>query len=106
MARMTLIGVAALLLLSGEALWEGSFEDGIAARQRGSNPEAIKRFRAGAIQGDARAQAMLGVMYYNGDGTAQNFAEAAKWLQLSAAQGIRSAQFLLGRSYRMGNGMA
>ena len=50
------------------------------------NPEAVKWYRQAAAQGNARAQFNLGVLYVEGLGVAQNYAEAAKWFRLAAAQ--------------------
>ena len=60
----------------------------------------------GYAQGDARAQYNLGVMYGNGQGVAQNYAEALKWYKLAAAQGDARAQFNLALMYDKGQGVA
>jgi TPR repeat protein len=38
------------------------------------------------------AQYNLGIMYENGEGVVQDYAEAHKWLNLAAAQGNKDAQ--------------
>ena len=43
--------------------------------------------RKAAEQGDASAQLMLGLMYYNGIGVTQDLFEAAFWLRRAAEQG-------------------
>ena len=45
-----------------------------------------------ADQGDADAQKNLDVLYEQGQGVAQDFAEAAKWLRKAADQGYAAAQ--------------
>ena len=41
------------------------------------------------------AQSILGAMYYNGHGVAQDYAEAVKWFRLAANQGDANAQTIL-----------
>ncbi len=57
-----------------------------------------------AEQGDASAQILLGVMYANGEGVPQDYAEAARWYRLAADQGLAAAQLNLGVKYRNGEG--
>ena len=59
--------------------------------------EALKWFRLGANQGDARAQFYLGATYAN--------AEALKWFRLAADQGDARAQYYLGAMYANGQGV-
>lgn len=49
--------------------------------------ESVKWYIKAAEQGNAKAQGRLGHMYFTGDGVAQNFEEAVKWLTMAAAQG-------------------
>ena len=58
-----------------------------------------------AEQGDANAQFILGNMYSNGEGVAENDAEAAKWYRRAADQGDAMAQYNLGSMYRRGEGV-
>ena len=53
-------------------------------------------------QGDAGAQCDLGQCYYEGNGVAQDHAEAAKWFRLAAEQGHADAQCNLGTMYSRG----
>ena len=46
-----------------------------------------------AEQGNADAQYNLGVMYYNGRGVRQDYAEAVKWYRQAAEQGYPQAQY-------------
>ncbi|MDY6336004.1 MAG: tetratricopeptide repeat protein [Succinivibrionaceae bacterium] len=50
------------------------------------------------------AQYYLGFMYFNGQGVAQNYDEAARHLLQAAQQGHAEAQNLLGRAYFRGQG--
>ncbi|MDH4283915.1 MAG: SEL1-like repeat protein [Gallionellaceae bacterium] len=58
-----------------------------------------------AAKGDVVAQLNLGLMYFKGEGTIQNFLEAAKWLQRPAEQGYADAQYALGEVYTTGIGL-
>ena len=52
-----------------------------------------------ADQGHREAQYNLGVLYYNGDGVARDYAEAEDWFLRAAANGDVASQFALGRMY-------
>ena len=54
--------------------------------------EAVKWYRKGAEQGDAKAQSTLGVCYERGDGVAKYEVEAYKWDRLAATQGDTKAK--------------
>ena len=111
MKRHHLRQIRAMLLVSAIAVaitgaaFAGPFDDGLAAAQRGDYPTALQLWRALADRGDADAQYNLGVMYNNGDGVPQNYAEALKWHRKAAAQGNGNAQFNLGRMYDYGQGL-
>ena len=59
-----------------------------------------------AEQGDAKSQFKLGMMYDEGQGMAQDYAEAMKWFRKAAEQGDVSAQIYLGLMYSGGLGVA
>ena len=54
--------------------------------------EAVRWYLQAASQGDARAQANLGIMYANGRGVEQDRVEARRWLEQAIAQGSANAQ--------------
>jgi hypothetical protein len=56
----------------------------------------------GALEKDPLSQAVLGRMYYFGDGVAKNPKEAERWLKLSAGQGNTYAMSFLGGMYFRG----
>ncbi len=58
-----------------------------------------------AQQGDANAQAMLGLMYAAGSSVPQDDAEAVKWYRRAAEQGHAGGQTMLGMSYAEGSGL-
>ena len=68
--------------------------------------EEVMGIRGEAKQGNAEAQAKLGVLYYYGKGVPQNYFEAAKWYQRAADQGQVEAQSLLGSMYHAGEGVS
>ena len=62
--------------------------------------------RAAAEQGDATAQNNLGEMYKQGEGVAQDDAEAVAWFRKAADQGLAQGQKNLGVMYMAGRGVA
>ena len=65
----------------------------------------MDQIRKSAEQGDAKAQFMLGGIYYSGQGVTQDYGEAMKWYLKAADQGNADAQFLLGVIYFNGQGV-
>jgi TPR repeat protein len=64
--------------------------------------EESKALIVKAEEGDAEAQATLGVMYETGEGAPKDNEEAMKWFHKAAEQGHVNAQFLLGVIYYRG----
>ena len=97
----TVVGLAAwlwglfgaLLILLGVA---GPLESGAAAYQKGVYAAAIGYWRPLANEGNADAQASLGMMYLKGQGVAQDDAQAVAWLHKAADNGHAGAQNNLG----------
>ena len=58
-----------------------------------------------AETGNAEAQFLLGVIYYEGENTTRDFEEAIRWYQAAAEQGHASAQHNLGCMYANGTGV-
>lgn len=81
----------------------GPLEDANAAFSRGDYLTALRVVRPLAGQGNARAQSLLGTMYENGEGVAQDLAEAVKWLRKAAEGGEVTAQDYLGVLYATGD---
>ncbi len=94
-----------VLLLTAAQAFAG-FDEGLAAAKAGNFKTALAEWRPLADQGNASAQYNLGVMYSNGEGVSQDFAEAAKWYRKAADQGNGSAQFKLGFMYDVGQGIS
>ena len=58
-----------------------------------------------AERGNAQAQFNLGMMYENGQGVRQDYAEALRWYRKAAEQGYAKAQYNLGLMYANGHGV-
>ena len=59
----------------------------------------------GAKQGNPFEQFNLGLMYYKGRGTAQDYTKAVNWWRRAAEQGFTEALNNLGMSYGNGDGV-
>ena len=64
----------------------GPLEDGQTAYQRGDYAAAIGYWRPLAEEGHATAHGNLGVMYANGQGVPQDYAQAHMWFNLAASR--------------------
>ncbi len=103
----TLVLFLMLLMLSfSHAAIADDVEDGVASAEKGDFAAALQLLKPLAEQGDAQAQFNLGLMYFNGNGVAQDYKTAVKWYTLAAAQGVASAQYNLGLMFEEGNGVA
>ena len=67
---------------------------------------ALAQYRLAAAQGYDEAQNSLGSMYSEGDGVAQDRAEALRWYKLAAAQGLGIALNNVGMYYEEGLSVA
>ena len=72
---------------------------------QGSEPLDYTAVRAKAEEGEALSQAMLGIMYSDGEGVPQDYVEAVKWYRKAADQGHVGAQGKLGAMYHFGQGV-
>ena len=84
---------------------EQTFDEAVAAYERGDYDTAMQGFRVHAEQGNAEAQLNLGVMYANSLGVPEDDAEAVRWYRLAADQGLAGAQLNLGLMYAKGEGV-
>lgn len=82
-----------------------TFEDGIAAYNRGDYAAALSAWRELAQAGHVDAQINLGFMYEHGQGAGRDAVEAVKWYRAAAEGGSVTAQYNLGVMYYSGNGM-
>lgn len=98
--------LAGLLLATSVSIAAADGAAGIAAYERGDFPTALSEFAPLAEQGNAGAQTMLGILYLQGQGVAQDLALAARWLREAAAQGNAQAQYRLALMHLAGDGVA
>ena len=61
--------------------------------------------RTAAEQGDAKAQVIVGILFYHGYGVPKDYVQAASWFHLAADQGAAEAQTTLGFMYYDGRGV-
>jgi len=67
--------------------------------------KAAEWYEKAALQGHAKAQAGLGMLYVNGEGVPKDYVKGVDWLQKASAQGNADAQLNLGWLYRDGKGI-
>ena len=104
--RRGIVALALLATLPGAPVAEGqTFDEAVAAYDRGDYATAVRGFLVHAEQGDATAQYKLGVMYDKGEGVLKDEAEAVRWYRLAAEQGYADAQNNLGVMYDKGEGV-
>jgi uncharacterized protein len=96
-------GLLALALFGVAAA--GPLEESRTALESGDYAEVLRLLRPLANQGNATAQAQLGVMYANGQGVPHNDAQALVWFRKAAEQGNAIAQASLGAMYAGGRGV-
>ena len=83
--RRGIVALALLATLPGAPVAVGqTFDEAVAAYDRGDYATAVQGFLVHAEQGDAAAQFNLGVMYNNGRGVLKDEAEAVRWYRLAA----------------------
>ena len=76
-----------------------------AAYQNSDYAKVLRLARPLAVEGDARAQSMLGLVYYRGRGVQQDHSEAMKWFRSAADKGDVAAHFYLGLMFAEGQGV-
>ena len=67
-----------------------------------SDVEAVRWYRKAAVQGNATAQAMLGIIFLNGRGVPKDLAKSHKYLSLAAANGLKEAKEILRAAFPNG----
>jgi uncharacterized protein len=98
--QQAVVGVAQTLGLARETA-DAAYH----AYQEGRYPAALRLARPLADQGDARAQSLLGLIYYHGQGVQKDFAAAATWFRKAADQDDATAQSHLGLMFFQGQGV-
>jgi TPR repeat protein len=94
-----------MLVSAATPSWPSSLSDGASAFGRGDYVIAFRKLRPLAERGSADAQAILALMYQQGNGVAQDAVMAAHWYLAAAEQGHVGAQYQLGLLYDKGQGV-
>jgi TPR repeat protein len=100
-----LVLAVALLIGTVPVATAQDFDKGLEAAQSGDFQTALQEWSFLANNGDASAQANLGLLYENGDGVTQDYAQAVSWYRMAAQQGDADGQVWLGKMYFNGNGV-
>jgi hypothetical protein len=95
------IGFAQILGFAREA---ANADAAYAAYQERKYETALRLARPLAEEGDARAQSVLGLLYYGGHGVPQDDAEALNWFRRAADQDDVVAELNLGVMFSEGRG--
>lgn len=67
--------------------------------------QSLTQLRNSSAEGNRKAQNLLALRYFKGDGVPQNSTKAACLFTLAAKQGLKKAQFNLGYMYHNGIGV-
>jgi TPR repeat protein len=94
------MGVPPAQRAEAEQLWQRAAE----LLNRDDPRDAMPVLYRGALLGDQRAEATLGIRYQDGDGVSADDHAAAYWFGLAAAQGHRASQYALAGMYLEGEG--
>ena len=87
------------------SLRAASFEEGLDAFNSGDFSHAFSVWSRLSREGDAKAQASLGFMYYAGKGVRRDDHQSLYWFRQAAEAGQPTAQFFLGLQYFFGRGV-
>lgn len=101
----TTVSVAVLVFAIGGSALAGAYDDALAAKGIGDYANALKLLKPLAVQGDARSQFQLSLLFGHGQGVPVDLRESLKWLRLAATRGNASAQSNLGAAYSRGLGV-
>lgn len=101
----TVLMVFVLGLWTAPAAWADAFEDGVMAYDQGRYGQAKVHFEKLIESGHSGAEAMLGIMYFNGHGVRKDRFIAAIWFYKGARRGNASAQLAYGSLYFNGIGV-
>ena len=97
LSRVVLVALAPLVV--SVVLVRADLKDGKRAYEEGDYVTALKELRPLAEQGNADAQALLGLMYQLGRGIPSDIVQAEKWYKAAAAKGNAQAECQLGSMY-------
>jgi TPR repeat protein len=100
-----LILIVLLGVLSATPARADPFENGLTAYNAGDYGAAFASWWPLARNGDAKAQASLGFLYYAGKGVRRDDQQSLRWFKSAAEAGQPTAQFFLGLHYYYGRGV-
>ena len=98
------VGVSVLIALAPAAA-SADLVDGLAAYDQGNYQAALAEWTPLAEDGDATAQALLGLLYRGVPGLPADAAVSARWYEAAAEQGHAHAQYNIGLAYLSGYGV-
>jgi uncharacterized protein len=98
------IGIVMFAQVSTQA-FAGAFENALDAFNAADYAQAYAIWWRLAKEGDAKAQASLGFMYYSGKGVRRDDEQSLYWFRRAADAGQPTAQFFLGMQYFYGRGV-
>jgi len=97
------LAILLCLALAGPALAQNnSYEEAVSSYEDKDYKEAFTIAEAAAKKGDARAMAMLGVLYQKGLGVTADLNKAVDWYADAAEKDNLGAQYSLGEIYLSG----
>ena len=99
------VGIAVLGTLIATGFFFDRLEKGNAAYRAEDYKQALIWYSKAADQGNAEAQAMVGILYARGLGVERNDAQALQWFFKAANHGSARALSLLGDMYSGGRGV-
>ena len=82
--------------------WSADFQKGWNAFNSDDYRTALQEWEPLAEAGNAKAQFLLGAMYYDGQGVLRDYTKAAYWYKLAAEQGVALAEHALGAMFEKG----
>lgn len=100
--RRLLWAIALSIAVLGGDIAYADFKQAALAFRAKNWDVAFKAASAAAAQGDIRAQAMLGYLYFHGRGAERNINTALDWYNKAASKGHNGARFDLGKIYARG----
>ncbi len=104
-AALAIAGAFAWAATSPGAPARADLEGGRAAYDEGDYRAARAQLEPLARQGDAEAQYLMGLSYYDGSGELRDDARALDWFQKAAAQEHGYAMYTLGLMHDLGRGV-
>jgi FOG: TPR repeat, SEL1 subfamily len=111
MRKSYIIGGTILLVLIGGFVFHRyvyskiEYKKGLSYYKNKNYQKALPLFKDAANQGYAPAEAKLGEMYLNGEGTLKNYDKAMYWSKKAADQGDAEGEFDLAKIYHDGLGV-